>query len=102
MPSAPARHRPRRVTKGRLDELPAGIGEITGTWGGARPCAWHTEGLGTVHIGVVLQRVALMTLTRSQGGGRRRHSDGQVLAAIVFATSGCTCRQLLKPDAAYS
>jgi transposase len=32
---------------------------------------------------------------RPQGGGRRRHDDRQVLAAIVFvATSGCTWRQL--------
>ena len=32
---------------------------------------------------------------RPQGGGRRRHDDRQVLAAIVFvATSDCTWRQL--------
>ncbi|MFB6439771.1 hypothetical protein ACFCVY_23780 [Streptomyces sp. NPDC056411] len=30
---------------------------------------------------------------RPQGGGRRRHGDRQVLAAIVFvATTGCTWR----------
>ncbi|WP_406116004.1 IS5 family transposase [Kitasatospora purpeofusca] len=33
--------------------------------------------------------------TRPQGGGRRRHGDREVLAAIVFvATSGCTWAQL--------
>ncbi|AFR09869.1 transposase DDE domain protein [Nocardiopsis alba ATCC BAA-2165] len=33
--------------------------------------------------------------TRPQGGGRRRHGDRQVLAAIIFvATSGCTWAQL--------
>ncbi|MFD7079002.1 IS5 family transposase [Streptomyces sp. NPDC059918] len=32
---------------------------------------------------------------RPQGGGRRRHGDREVLAAILFvATSGCTWRQL--------
>ena len=32
---------------------------------------------------------------RPQGGGRRRHGDREVLAAIVFvATSGCTWQQL--------
>jgi len=33
--------------------------------------------------------------SRPQGGGRRRHGDREVLAAIVFvATSGCTWQQL--------
>ena len=35
--------------------------------------------------------------SRPQGGGRRRHGDREVLAAIVFvATSGCTWQQLPK------
>jgi transposase len=34
-------------------------------------------------------------LTHPQGGGRRRHGDREVLAAIVFlATSACTWQQL--------
>ncbi|MFC5229786.1 IS5 family transposase [Streptomyces fimbriatus] len=37
---------------------------------------------------------------RPQGGGRRRHGDREVLAAIVFvATSGCTWQQL--PSASF-
>lgn len=41
---------------------------------------------------VLFQRVAP---SRPQGGGRRRHGDREVLAAIVFvATSGCTWQQL--------
>ncbi|WP_369276036.1 transposase [Streptomyces sp. R11] len=33
--------------------------------------------------------------SRPEGGGRRRHGDQEVLAAIVFgATSGCTWQQL--------
>ncbi|GAB3207064.1 hypothetical protein GCM10027294_12180 [Marinactinospora endophytica] len=43
----------------------------------------------------LFQRVAPKTPTRPQGGGRRRHGDRQVLAAIIFvATSGCTRAQL--------
>jgi transposase len=43
----------------------------------------------------LFQRVVPPTPARPQGGGRRRHDDRQVLAAIVFvATSGCTWRQL--------
>ncbi|MBL3670671.1 IS5 family transposase [Streptomyces sp. M2CJ-2] len=41
------------------------------------------------------QRVVPEAPSRPQGGGRRRHGDREVLAAIVFvATSGCTWRQL--------
>lgn len=39
--------------------------------------------------------VAPAVPVRPQGGGRRRHGDREVLAAIVFvATSGCAWRQL--------
>ncbi|MFF5025620.1 IS5 family transposase [Streptomyces collinus] len=41
------------------------------------------------------QRVVPEAPSRPQGGGRRRHGDREVLAAIVFvATSGCTWQQL--------
>ncbi|WP_240436943.1 IS5 family transposase [Streptomyces sporangiiformans] len=41
------------------------------------------------------QRVVPKVPTCPQGGGRRRHGDREVLAAIVFvATSGCTWQQL--------
>ncbi|MFJ8694458.1 transposase [Streptomyces roseolilacinus] len=40
------------------------------------------------------RRVVTETPTRPQGGGRRRHGDREVPAAIVFvATSGCTWQQ---------
>ncbi|MFY7064669.1 IS5 family transposase [Nocardiopsis changdeensis] len=43
----------------------------------------------------LFQRVVPEAPTRPQGGGRRRHGDRQVLAAIIFvATSGCTWAQL--------
>ncbi|MEW2289327.1 transposase, partial [Streptomyces sp. NPDC047841] len=39
----------------------------------------------------LFQRVVPEAPVRPQGGGRRRHGDREVLAAIVFvATSGCT------------
>ncbi|MEW2122001.1 transposase, partial [Streptomyces sp. NPDC005474] len=39
----------------------------------------------------LFQRVVPEAPSRPQGGGRRRHGDREVLAAIVFvATSGCT------------
>jgi transposase len=42
----------------------------------------------------LFQRVVPEAPTRPQGGGRRRHGDREVLAAIVFvATSGCTWQQ---------
>ncbi|CAM5644812.1 hypothetical protein SMICM304S_01864 [Streptomyces microflavus] len=38
----------------------------------------------------LFQRVVPEAPSRPQGGGRRRHGDREVLAAIVFvATSGC-------------
>nr|WP_223836240.1 IS5 family transposase [Streptomyces venezuelae] len=44
---------------------------------------------------VLFQRVVPEVPSRPQGGGRRRHGDREVLAAIVFvATSGCTWQQL--------
>ncbi|MFD7395072.1 IS5 family transposase [Streptomyces virginiae] len=44
---------------------------------------------------VLFQRVVPEAPSRPQGGGRRRHGDREVLAAIVFvATSGCTWQQL--------
>nr|WP_285740832.1 IS5 family transposase [Kitasatospora phosalacinea] len=43
----------------------------------------------------LFQMVVPAAPTRPQGGGRRRHRDREVLAAIVFvATSGCTWAQL--------
>ncbi|MEU0487589.1 IS5 family transposase [Nocardiopsis sp. NPDC006139] len=43
----------------------------------------------------LFQRVVPEAPTRPQGGGRRRHGDRQVLAAITFvATSGCTWARL--------
>lgn len=48
----------------------------------------------------VQQRVVPEAPLRPQGGGRRRHGDREVLAAIVFvATSGCTWQQL--PSASF-
>jgi transposase len=48
----------------------------------------------------LFQRVVPEAPSRPQGGGRRRHGDREVLAAIVFvATSGCTWRQL--PSASF-
>lgn len=43
----------------------------------------------------LFQHVVPEAPSRPQGGGRRRHGDREVLAAIVFvATSGCTWQQL--------
>ncbi|MEU4063430.1 IS5 family transposase [Streptomyces wedmorensis] len=43
----------------------------------------------------LFQRVVPESPSRPQGGGRRRHGDREVLAAIVFvATPGCTWQQL--------
>ncbi|MGV9693912.1 IS5 family transposase [Streptomyces sp. NPDC003444] len=43
----------------------------------------------------LFQRVVPEAPLRPQGGGRRRHGDREVLAAIVFvATSGCAWQQL--------
>ncbi|MGY3059917.1 transposase [Streptomyces sp. TE3672] len=43
----------------------------------------------------LFQQVVPEAPSRPQGGGRRRHGDREVLAAIVFvATSGCTWQQL--------
>ena len=43
----------------------------------------------------LFQRVVPEAPSRPQGGGRRRHGDREVLAAIVFvASSGCTWQQL--------
>ncbi|GAB7065657.1 hypothetical protein JCM12681A_73670 [Streptomyces mexicanus] len=48
----------------------------------------------------LFQRVVPEAPVRPQGGGRRRHGDREVLAAIVFvATSGCTWQQL--PSASF-
>lgn len=48
----------------------------------------------------LFQRVVPKAPSRPQGGGRRRHGDREVLAAIVFvATSGCTWQQL--PSASF-
>ena len=48
----------------------------------------------------MFQRVVPEVPSRPQGGGRRRHGDREVLAAIVFvATSGCTWQQL--PSASF-
>lgn len=43
----------------------------------------------------LFQRVVPEAPTRPQGGGRRRHGDREVLAAIIFvATTGCTWSQV--------
>lgn len=43
----------------------------------------------------LFQRVVPPAPVRPQGGGRRRHGDREVLAAILFvATTGCTWQQL--------
>jgi transposase len=43
----------------------------------------------------IIERLVPEAPSRPQGGGRRRHGDREVLAAIVFvATSGCTRQQL--------
>src|ERR1051325_329253 len=48
----------------------------------------------------MFQRVVPEAPSRPQGGGRRRHGDREVLAAIVFvATSGCPWQQL--PSASF-
>ncbi|WP_326615085.1 IS5 family transposase [Streptomyces scopuliridis] len=48
----------------------------------------------------LFQRVVPEVPSRPQGGGRRRHGDREVLAAIAFvATSGCTWQQL--PSASF-
>jgi transposase len=48
----------------------------------------------------LFQRVVPEAPSRPQGGGRRRHGDREVLAAIVFvASSGCTWQQL--PSASF-
>ncbi|WP_416071738.1 transposase [Streptomyces sp. ID03-2B] len=48
----------------------------------------------------LFQRVVPEAPSRPQGGGRRRHGDREVPAAIVFvATSGCTRQQL--PSASF-
>ncbi|MFD9846758.1 IS5 family transposase [Streptomyces parvus] len=48
----------------------------------------------------LFQRVVPEAPSRPQGGGRRRHGDREVLAAMVFvATSGCTWQQL--PSASF-
>ncbi len=55
---------------------------------------------GTDELWELFQRVVPEAPTRPQGGGRRRHGDREVLAAIVFvATSGCTWQQL--PSASF-
>ncbi|MGP3941852.1 IS5 family transposase [Streptomyces sp. 6N106] len=49
----------------------------------------------------MFQRVVPEAPVRPQGGGRRRHGDREVLAAIVFVeTSGCTWQQL--PSASFA
>ncbi|MFE5690850.1 transposase, partial [Streptomyces sp. NPDC056512] len=50
-----------------------------------------TERLVPDGLWELFQRVVPEVPTRPQGGGRRRHGDREVLAAIVFvATTGCT------------
>jgi transposase len=51
---------------------------------------WTVERLAPDELWELSQRVAPEAPTRPQGGGRRRHGDREVLAAIIFvATSGC-------------
>ncbi len=76
----------------------------------ARRVRSHLNWLGTLlsMVGIVerlvreelFQRVVPEVPSRPQGGGRRRHGDREVLAAIVFvATSGCTWQQV--PSASF-
>lgn len=54
-----------------------------------------TERLVPDGLWELFQRVVPEAPTRPQGGGRRRHGDREVLAAIVFvATTGCTWSQV--------
>ncbi|WP_412079197.1 transposase [Streptomyces xanthophaeus] len=58
------------------------------------------ERLAPDELWELFQRVVPEAPSRPQGGGRRRHGDREVLAAIVFvATSGCTRQQL--PSASF-
>ncbi|MGZ3119765.1 IS5 family transposase [Streptomyces sp. H62] len=58
------------------------------------------ERLVSEELWALFQRVVPEAPVRPQGGGRRRHGDREVLAAIVFvATSGCTWQQL--PSASF-
>nr|WP_218924760.1 transposase [Streptomyces sp. st115] len=46
-------------------------------------------------LGELFQQVVPEAPSRPQGGGRRRHGDREVVAAIVFvALSGCAWQQL--------
>ena len=54
-----------------------------------------TERLVPDGLWELFQRVVPEAPTRPQGGGRRRHGDREVLAAIVFVTTtGCTWSQV--------
>ncbi|GAA3427502.1 hypothetical protein GCM10018953_46850 [Streptosporangium nondiastaticum] len=61
----------------------------------AVPVAGIVERLVPDELRELFQRVVPEAPSRPQGGGRRRHGDREVLAAIVFvATSGCTWQRL--------
>ncbi|WP_143661747.1 transposase, partial [Streptomyces sp. st170] len=65
-----------------------------------RPGARIVERLVPDELWELFQRVVPEAPSRPQGGGRRRHGDREVLAAIVFvATSGCTWQHL--PSASF-
>jgi transposase len=69
-------------------------------WVVRRPWWGIVERLVPDELWELFQRVVPEAPVRPQGGGRRRHGDREVLAAIVFvATSGCTWQQL--PSASF-
>ncbi|TQK49865.1 putative transposase of IS4/5 family DUF4096 [Streptomyces sp. SLBN-118] len=111
-PAAPYRiRRPRDLAQSRLPVAHRlGLRDLSQ---GGCPLRRHLIWLGKLPIvaGIVerlvpdelwemFQRVVPEAPSRPQGGGRRRHGDREVLAAIVFvATSGCTWQQL--PSASF-
>lgn len=72
-----------------------GDGISLGCPGGLSAVVVIVERLVPDELWDLFQRVVPEAPVRPQGGGRRRHGDREVLAAIVFvATSGCTWQQL--------
>ncbi|MGV9350946.1 transposase [Streptomyces spiralis] len=85
-------------TQDTSDEMPfaAIVRETHLIWLGKPPVvARIVERLVPDELWELFQRVVPEAPSRPQGGGRRRHGDREVLAAIIFvATSGCTWQQL--------
>ncbi|GAB3949702.1 hypothetical protein GCM10028832_02140 [Streptomyces sparsus] len=79
---------------------PVGLELISFGWLGRLWFVGIVERLVPDELWELFQRVVPEAPSRPQGGGRRRHGDREVLAAIVFvATSGCTWQQL--PSASF-